>query len=184
MIEQPLRRHWINPAVTARGASPEVKGARLIGMDVACRMQNPRRPGTNRTNGTRRERLPRVIFSEISKGERFFDGPLLNHQNTIVIMQRVDRLGELSDAQPSWLSGMPGMDVINKILAVFDESAALLMAPAELRPIGRMQVFAQIQTLLVNVREELLKRVDLLRHGMAAVVNQDINPGNLFRQIF
>src|SRR5437773_1536055 len=35
MVEQPLRRHWINPAVTARGANPEVKGVRLIGMDVA-----------------------------------------------------------------------------------------------------------------------------------------------------
>ncbi len=82
-------------------------------------------------------------------------------------MQRADRLGELSDAQPSWLNGMPGMDVINKIFAVLDESAALLMPPAELRPIRRMQVFAQIHTLLINVREELLERVDLLRHGIA-----------------
>jgi hypothetical protein len=67
MIEQPLRRHWINPAVTAREANPEVKGVRLIGIDVACRMQNPRRPGTNRTNERRSERFSRVTLREIRK---------------------------------------------------------------------------------------------------------------------
>ena len=67
MIEQLLRRHRINPAVAARGANPEVKVVRFIGMDVACQMQNPRRPGTNRTNERRSERFARVTLREIKK---------------------------------------------------------------------------------------------------------------------
>jgi len=67
MIEQSLRWHRINPAVTTRGANPEVKDIRLVGMDVVCRMQNPGRPGTNRTNERRMERFSRVVLREIRK---------------------------------------------------------------------------------------------------------------------
>src|SRR4029077_11973453 len=67
MVEQPLRRHWINPAVTARGANPEVKGVRFFGMDIGCQMQNPGSPGTNRTDERRSERFSRVTLPEITK---------------------------------------------------------------------------------------------------------------------
>jgi len=53
--------------VTTHGANAEVKGIRLAGMDVVCRMQNPGRPGANRTKERRVERFSRVILRQIGK---------------------------------------------------------------------------------------------------------------------
>src|SRR5687768_5747126 len=35
----------------------------------------------------------------------------------------------------------------------------------------------------VDIREKLLKCVDLLLHGMTAIIDQDIDPGDLLRQL-
>src|SRR5206468_1314558 len=53
--------------VTTYGANPEIKGIRPMGMDVACRMQNPGKPATNGTNERRSERFSTVVLSEIRK---------------------------------------------------------------------------------------------------------------------
>src|SRR6266566_553896 len=73
---------------------------------------------------------------------------------------------------------MPGMNVVNEILAVFNERSTLAIAPAPVGPVGRVQVFAQINSVRFHAGKELLEGVYLLSHGMTAIINQNINQGD------
>ena len=96
----------------------------------------------------------------------------------------MDRSGEFCDAQKISLPGMPGVYVIDKVLAVFYEGAASLIASAKIGPIGRMQVLTQIQAILVNAREKLFKGIYLLLHGVTAIIDQNVYPWDLCCQLF
>ena len=74
---------------------------------------------------------------------------------------------------------MPSIDRVDEILALFDERTFFPVASTVFLPIRRTQVFADVQPIFGNVRKEELKRSVLLRHSMTAVVNENIDPGQL-----
>src|SRR5580704_3321715 len=79
---------------------------------------------------------------------------------------------------------MPGMEAVNKVLAVLNKRAWPPAAAIPLRPVRGVEIFANIHPVRVNMMEQLLISGDLLLHGMAAVINQDVYLRNLHRQRF
>ena len=65
---------------------------------------------------------------------RLFHGPFFHHQNAVVVMQGVDRLGQLINLQPPWLLRMPGIQLVNKVFAVLNKRAGLPVSAAPVRP--------------------------------------------------
>ena len=77
---------------------------------------------------------------------------------------------------------MPGVDQIDEFLAVLDERAATVVSAAIVPPVRRMRVLAEVYPPLMHVREEFLERIDLLAHRVTAVIDQDVDPGDLTNQ--
>jgi hypothetical protein len=96
----------------------------------------------------------------------------------------MDRSGEFCDTQKIRLPGVPGVYVIDKVLAVFYECAGFLIASAKIGPIGCMQILTQINAILVNAREKLFKGIYLLLHGVTTIIDQNIYSWDLSCQLF
>lgn len=90
-------------------------------------------------------------------------------------MQRVDGFGEIGDLKFVRF-GMPRVDVVDEALTVFDEASSLPVTATKILPVRGMQVFAEIESVRSDMGEEFFERVDLLTHGVAAIVDQDIDP--------
>jgi len=66
------------------------------------------------------------------------------------------------------------MQIIDAVLGPFDETALAVQRSAERRPVGRVAVLDDERATIVEQRKECLDGRDLLCHGVAAVVDDDV----------
>ena len=78
---------------------------------------------------------------------------------------------------------MPGVDRIDETLAIFDESSSSSKTPAKFLPVRGVEVFAYINSLLVNMWKEHSEGRDLLIHLVTPIVDQNVNSGESLCQM-
>ena len=105
---------------------------------------------------------------------------LFNNDHAVVKMHRFYGLGEICylKAFGTWLV-MKGVNLVNFIFGVLYKATGLAVTAPERRPVGRMSVFANVDTVLGNGGEQLFEGIDLLSHRMTTIVDQNIDMGNL-----
>src|SRR5437773_849894 len=99
----------------------------------------------------------------------------LHDEDAVVEMQRIGRPGELVDRQDRVVARVPAIEPVDQRLAVLEESSLAAIPAAVFRHERSVSVLAQIDPVRLDVRIQLLERGDLLRHGMSAVVDQDVD---------
>ena len=77
---------------------------------------------------------------------------------------------------------MPGMYVIDEILAVLNERAASSITPSKITPVRCVKILANIKAGRSKMGIENFKGVDLLLHDMSAIVNDNVKTGQLLYQ--
>src|SRR5205809_1748037 len=99
----------------------------------------------------------------------------LHDEDAVVEMQRIGRPGEFVDRQDRVVARVPAIEPVDQRLAVLEESSLAAIPAAVFRHERSVSVLAQIDPVRLDVRIQLLERGDLLRHGMSAVVDQDVD---------
>ena len=71
------------------------------------------------------------------------------------------------------------MQAVYEVLAELDERVGFRWPPPYFRPVGCMQIFADIMPSSATFGKRILKGRTLLAHRVAAVVDQHVDAGNL-----
>src|SRR5712691_3564184 len=100
---------------------------------------------------------------------------LLDHEDSVVEMQRIGRQGEFVGRQDRVTLRIRAVEPVDQRLAVFEEGSFAAVPAAEFRHERGVNVFTEVDAIGLDVRVELLERGDLLRHRVSAVVDQDVD---------
>ena len=122
-------------------------------------------------------------WQSLLTGVLYLRGPapaLFNNDHAVVKMHRFYGVSEICNLKAfGTLLVMKGVNLVNFIFSILYKAAGLAVTTAERRPIGRMSVFANVDTVLGNGGEQLFEGIDLLSHRMTTIVDQNIDMGNL-----
>ncbi len=111
---------------------------------------------------------------------RLLHPAFLQNDDAIIVMDGIRRASKFCYLQPLRLFGVPGVQLVDEIFGVFDKTLLCLIAASVRAPVRGAQILAQVQPVVCDVRIEDLEGDSLLVHGVPAIIEQNIEPGDLF----